>query len=87
MFTFGSAIASLFTEATKKAFPSISNNILAFINAVIIGFAGSLCAFVFLNISLDVKNVLSAILMSICVWLGSMLGYDKVIQTIKQLKE
>lgn len=86
MFTIGSAFASLFTEATKKAFPYISNNILALINAVVIGLAGSACAFVFLDIPFDLKNVLSAVLMSFCIWIGAMLGYDKVIQTIKQLK-
>ena len=86
MFTFGSAFASLITEATKKAFPAISNNILALIDAVVVGFGGSLCAYVFLNIPIDFKNVLSAVLMSLCIWIGSMLGYDKVIQTIKQLK-
>jgi hypothetical protein len=86
MLTFGSAFASLFTQATKKAFPNISSNVLAFINAIVVGIAGTLCAYVFLDIPFDAKNVISAFLMGLCIWMGSMVSYDKVIQTLNQLK-
>jgi len=27
------------------------------------------------------------VLMGVCIWVGSMIGYDKVVQTIEQIKK
>lgn len=86
LFTVGSAISSLITQATKKAFKDIPSNILALADAVFVGFAGTICTCIILDIPIDTKNVVSALLMGVCIWVGSMLGYDKVIQTINQLR-
>ena len=86
LFTIGSAISSLLTQATKKAFPNISSNIIALINAVVVGGIGTVFAYIFLNISFGIQNIISIVLMAVCIWIGSMLGYDKVMQTISQIK-
>ena len=49
LFTIGSAISSLVTQATKKAVPNIPSNVVALINAVFVGLLGTVIAFNFLN--------------------------------------
>lgn len=86
LFTIGSAISSLITQATKKAFPNVSSNIVALVNAIAVGLIGTLCTFVLIDIPTDFKNTLIAVLMGVCIWIGSTVGYDKVLQTIRQIK-
>ena len=86
LFTLGSMFASLLTQATKKAFPNVSSNVLALINAALVGIAGMICAYVILSIPFTVANIIYIVLMGICIWIGSMIGYDKITQTIKQIR-
>lgn len=86
LFTIGSLFASLLTQATKKAFPNISSNILALVNAVIVGIVGMVCVYVVMNIPFTPVNIIYIALMAACIWMGSMLGYDKIVQTLEQLK-
>ena len=86
IFFIGATAASLFTEALKKVFLNISSNILALASSGIVGVGGTFIAYILMDIPLDSKNIACIILMAFCIWLGSMVGYDKVIQTIEQLK-
>lgn len=86
LFTIGSAVSSLLTQAVKKALPNVSSNILALVDSVAVGVIGTFFAFILLDIAFTAKNIVSIVLMAVCIWIGSMLGYDKVTQTIKQLK-
>ena len=83
--TFGSAVSSLMTEALKKSL-TISTNVIALINAIVVGAGGTSAAYVLLDVSFSSQNVICIILMTICIWIGSMIGYDKVIQTISQIR-
>lgn len=85
LFTLGSMVSSLLTEAVKKAV-SISSNLIALINAFVVGIAGTSAAFVLMDVPFDLQNVICIILMAVCIWIGSMIGYDKVIQTISQIR-
>lgn len=86
LFTLGSAFNTLLTQAVKKAFDGLPSNLLALGDAVVVGFGGCLCYYSIYNISLSPQNVIYAILMALCIWIGSMCGYDKVIQLMKQAK-
>ena len=86
LFTLGSMFASLLTQSTKQTFPNVSSNILALINAAIVGIVGMVCAYVILGIPFTVVNIIYIVLMGICIWIGSMIGYDKITQTIKQIR-
>lgn len=86
LFTIGSAVSSLLTQAVKKALPNVSSNILALVDSVAVGVIGTFFAFILLDITFTAKSIVSIVLMAVCIWIGSMLGYDKVTQTIKQLK-
>lgn len=85
LLTLGSAVSSLMTEALKKSL-TISTNVIALINAIVVGAGGTSAAYVLLDVSFSTQNVICIILMTICIWIGSMIGYDKVIQTISQIR-
>lgn len=82
----GSMFASLFTEALKKALPNISSNIVALFCAFVIGALGMIAAFILMDISFNAKSITSIIIMAFLIWLGSMVSYDKLMQTISQIK-
>lgn len=89
MFTFGSLVCSLITEAVKKAFQNAgkeaSANIIALVDAVVVGGFGTAVAYMLMNIPWSINNIICLLLMVVAVWIGAMIGYDKVIQTIEQL--
>jgi Na+-driven multidrug efflux pump len=89
LLTIYSGLTALGTEAFKKIFDSLnvnySSNILALIIAMIIGIGGTADYFIVNNISFTLENVLFMLLIGIASAVGAMVGYDKVIQTIKQI--
>ncbi len=84
-----SMVASLLTEAIKKAYENAkkeySANIIALVNAIVVGCGGTAVVYMLLNIPWTVNNIICLILMGAAVWIGAMIGYDKVIQTIQQI--
>lgn len=88
--TIGSAVTSLLTEAIKKwcenAHKEYSANVLALINAIVVGLVGTIIAYLLMGIPFTLNNVICMVLMTFSVWIGSMIGYDKVIQLIQQIK-
>lgn len=85
LFTVGSLASSLLTQALKKAAKDLSSNITALISALVVGVGGTLAAYILMGIELSMKNIICLVLMAACVWVGSMVGYDKVLQTIAQI--
>ena len=84
-----SIIASLFTEAIKKAMENAkkdySANVIALVVAFVIG-VGVTCGYmVFNGIPFTVQSVIIVVAMTGCVWMGAMLGYDKVKQALDQI--
>lgn len=86
LFTIGSLVSSLLTEALKKLNKALSTNVIALIDGVMVGLGGTVSAYVLMDIPWTPVNIVCMILMTFCVWIGSMIGYDKVMQTIAQLK-
>ena len=89
--TVGAAITTLLTEAIKKAYENAkkpySANIIALINAVIVGAGGTAVTYMLSGIDWTTNNIICMVLMVLSVWMGSMLGFDKVLQLVNQLKE
>lgn len=87
--TIFSLVSALFTEGIKKAYTNAgkkySANILALINAIVVGCGGTAIAYLFLGIAFTATNIVCLILMGAVVWIGSMVGYDKVKQLIEQV--
>ena len=91
MFTLGSVVTSLLTEAVKKAYANAhkdySANVVALINAIVVGCGGTAIGYMLMGVEWTVNNILCLILMGVAVWIASMVGYDKVLQLLKQLSE
>lgn len=87
--TIGAAITALLTEAIKKAYANAekpySSNVIALINAIVVGGGGTAVVYMLMGIPWTVNNVICLVLMSVCVWMGSMIGFDKLTQLIKQI--
>ena len=89
IFIIGSAVSSLLTQAVKKVYENLGKeykpNILALIDALIVGCGGTAVLYQLNAIPWTLNNVICLVLMGIALWVGSMVGYDKVIQTLQQL--
>lgn len=81
---------SLITEAVKKflddAGVKYSSNVVVLIVSVIVGAGGTALMYLFLGIAFTPPNIVCIVLMAVAVWVGAMVGYDKVVQMIEQLK-
>ncbi len=85
-----SAVVSLLTEAIKKFLLGVkikySANIVVLILSVIVGIGGTALVYLFRGIPFTAPNIVCMVLMAVAVWVGAMVGYDKVIQMIEQIK-
>lgn len=86
LLSFGASVTALFTEALKKGFEDVSSNVIALVSAVVVGIGGTSAVYVILEIPFDIKNIVCIILMTFCIWLSAMVSYDKLKQTLDQLK-
>ena len=69
----------------KNANKESSPNLISLINAVIVGAGGTSIAYVILSIPFILSNILCIVLMIFTIWIGSMIGYDKIMQLIEQM--
>lgn len=84
------AVSALLTEGIKQFFKNraekkCSANLIALINGMFVGCGGTAVAYILLAIPFTIQNIICLVLMGFAVWLGSMVGYDKVIQLVKQI--
>lgn len=84
-------VTSLITEAVKKlldtfTFADYASNVVVLCVAVVVGVFGTATAYVLLGISFTLSNVICIGLMAVACWVGAMVGYDKVVQLIEQIK-
>lgn len=86
MLTVGGTLSSLITQALKKAFDELSSNVIAIADAAIVGIGGMIIAYILMDIPFTLQNVVCIPLMAVCIAVGSMVGYDKVVQTLKQIR-
>lgn len=82
-----SAFTGLIVEAIKKMINVKKPNIVAAIVSVIVGIVVSIGYIYLSHIPFTIDSILYIIGIVVLSWLVSMLGYDKVIQTILQIKE
>lgn len=89
LLTMFASLTTLVTEGVKIILDELkikySSNIVATLCGLVIGTVGTLLYCYYKNIPLDTKNMITAILCGLASALGAMVGYDKIIQTLKQL--
>lgn len=87
----GSIVSALFTEAIKKwyanAGKNYSANTIALVDAIAVGGIGTAVVYLLAGIPWTINNIVCLGLMVITVWIGSMIGYDKLTQTFKQIAD
>jgi hypothetical protein len=87
--TIGSAITSVLTEAIKRFYANAnkeySANVIALVNAVVVGAGGTAICYILLGKPWTVNNIVCLILMTVAVWTGSMIGYKEVYETLGQI--
>jgi hypothetical protein len=82
-----SILVSLTVEALKKMFNNkISSNIVAAIVSVIISIGVGICYYIITGIAFNSQFIVCLIALIFLSWLCAMLGYDKVVQALRQLK-
>lgn len=90
IFVGGGLVNILLTQAIKQFYynrgSEASPNMIALIDALVIGGLGTAFVYMLMGIDWTVNNVLCLIAMIILVWMGSMIGYSKIIQTIQQFR-
>lgn len=89
--TVAATLTGLITEAIKKAYNNAgkeySSNVIALMNAVIVGCGGTVVTYMLLGTPWTVNNIICMILMGVAVWIASMIGYDKIMQLLKQIAD
>ena len=80
-----SLISSLITEAIKKSFNATKPTLIVAIIAVVTGWGGGAIAYSLMNIGYTSSNIICLTLLAPTIWLMATLGYDKVLEVIKQV--
>ena len=83
-------VTSLITEGVKKTLTALNvkyaANIVVLLVSLIVGGIGTFLFYIWKGYDMNVNSAIWIFLMTVANWLGSMVGYDKVIQTITQIK-
>lgn len=85
-----SIISGLLTEGIKKIIKdkaNLSYNLLALFVSLIVGTCGSAIYYQLNDISFTINNIIYMLLMGFSSGLVSMVGFDKVKQTIEQISQ
>lgn len=89
LLTICATLTSLITEGVKKLLDSMkvtyASNILVLAVAMVVGLSAAVLAYLQLNIPFSATNMIMGFLLACGNWLGAMVGYDKVMQAIKQI--
>ena len=83
------AVSVLLTEGIKtwckNANKGYSANLIALLTSLIAGGGGTSAAYILMDIPFNATNITCIVLMIVTVWLGGMIGYDKVMQLVTQI--
>ena len=84
-----SLIVGLIVQALKKLLDSLnvsySTNVVAVAASAVVGIGGTAVYYIIAGIPFSAVNIICMLLMGVATAVGAMVGYDKVIQTIKQI--
>lgn len=84
------AVSALFTEALKQFCDngniSFSPNLAALICSAVVGGGGTVAFYILTGVAWTLPTIVTLIIAIFAIWIGAMVGYDKVVQLIEQIK-
>ena len=82
-----SVFTGLIVEAIKKMTTAEGRqtNLIAAVVAVIVGISFGVGYILLNKLTFDTQNIISIILLVVCSWIVSMVGFDKFRQTVEQI--
>ena len=80
-----SLVSSILTEAIKKTFHSAKPTLVAAIVSVVAGWGGGVAAYLLMSIPFTTASIVALVLLAPIIWVGCTVGYDKVMEIIKQI--
>lgn len=90
IFVGGGLVTMLLTQSIKQFYynrgSEASPNLIALINAIVVGGGGTAFTYMLMNLPWTINNVLCLIAMAFLVWMGSMIGYSKILETFQQFR-
>lgn len=90
LFVGGGLVNILLTQSIKQFYynrkESASPNIIALVSALVVGGGGTAFAYMLLGVAWTVNNILCMFAMMLFVWMGSMIGYSKILETYRQFR-
>ena len=85
----GSLLSGLLTQAIKQAYRNdnkpYSPNMIALVDSIVIGGGGTASVYILLDKEWNINNIICLLMMCLAVWIGCMIGFDKVVQTMTQI--
>lgn len=78
-------VSSLITQAIKKNFTITKPTLVVAIIAAVVGWGGGVASYFLMNIPFDASSIICLVLLAPTIWLCATLGYDKVMEVIKQI--
>lgn len=85
MLTVCAVMTSLITEAIKKTVKTTKPNLVALIVSVITGVGIPIGYLILSSLPITPQDIVYIIALVVLTWLCATLGYDKVVQAIRQL--
>ena len=90
IFVGGGVVNILLTQSIKQFYynrnESASPNVIALVSALVVGGGGTAFAYMLLGVSWTLNNILCMLAMMLFVWMGSMIGYSKILETYRQFR-
>ena len=90
LFVGGGVVNILLTQSIKQFYynrnESASPNLIALVSALVIGGGGTAFAYMLLGVDWTLNNILCMLAMMLFVWMGSMIGYSKILETYRQFR-
>lgn len=80
-----SLISSLITEALKKTIDIKKPTLVVAIISAISGWGGGIITYILMGIAFNPSTIICLLLLAPTIWLSATLGYDKVMEVIKQI--
>ena len=80
-----SLVSSLITQAIKKSFNVTKPTLVVAIIAAVTGWGGGAMAYSLMGVPYNSSNIICLVLLAPTIWLMATLGYDKVMEVIKQI--